>query len=78
MAEVSGIGSVGEALLTDQKAVHLASARQTFGNVIISILGAGVLGLPFTFMKCGWAFGCLSIIGAGALSYYCMLMLVSW
>ncbi|XP_002964049.2 amino acid transporter ANT1 [Selaginella moellendorffii] len=53
-----------------------ASVRKTFANIIISILGSGVLGLPFTYRVSGWAVAATSITLAGGLSYYCMILLV--
>lgn len=54
-----------------------ASAAQTLGNIIVSIVGTGVLGLPFAFRVAGWFAGSLGVIIAGLSTYYCMLLLVS-
>lgn len=54
-----------------------ASAAQTLGNIIVSIVGTGVLGLPFAFRVAGWLAGCLGVMIAGLSTYYCMLLLVS-
>ncbi|GJP52141.1 hypothetical protein CLOM_g11237 [Closterium sp. NIES-68] len=55
---------------------HVGSARRALGNVVISIVGAGVLGLPFTFRQAGWLVGSCAIAGSASLSYYCMMLLV--
>lgn len=54
-----------------------ASTFQTLGNIIVSIVGTGVLGLPFAFKVAGWAAGSLGVIITGLATYYCMLLLVS-
>ncbi|KAH9737797.1 Amino acid transporter ANT1 [Citrus sinensis] len=53
-----------------------ASAAQTLGNIIVSIVGTGVLGLPFAFRVAGWLAGCLGVMIAGLSTYYCMLLLI--
>jgi hypothetical protein len=53
-----------------------ASVARTAGNIFISIVGAGVLGLPYTFRMSGWAVAAASVTGAACLTYYCMLLLV--
>nr|DAD32343.1 TPA_asm: hypothetical protein HUJ06_011194 [Nelumbo nucifera] len=54
----------------------LSSKPKTFANVFIAIVGAGVLGLPYTFMKTGWVFGILMIATIAFLTYHCMMLLV--
>ncbi|XP_042487530.1 amino acid transporter AVT3C-like [Macadamia integrifolia] len=58
------------------KASHLSSQPKTFANVFIAIVGAGVLGLPYTFKKTGWVFGLLMILAVSILTYHCMMLLV--
>ncbi|XP_030531809.1 amino acid transporter ANT1 [Rhodamnia argentea] len=53
-----------------------ASSIQTLGNIIVSIVGTGVLGLPFAFKIAGWLAGSVGVMIAGASTYYCMLILV--
>ncbi|WRX25215.1 Amino acid transporter [Theobroma cacao] len=53
-----------------------ASKLQTIGNIIVSIVGTGVLGLPFAFRIAGWLAGSIGVILAGLATYYCMLLLV--
>ncbi|ONK68792.1 uncharacterized protein A4U43_C05F16080 [Asparagus officinalis] len=53
-----------------------ATSAQTLGNIVVSILGTGTLGLPFAFRVTGWAAGSLGLMLAGLVSYYCMLLLV--
>lgn len=53
------------------------SAIQTLGNIIVSIVGTGVLGLPYAFRVAGWFAGSLGVIIVGFATYYCMLLLVS-
>ncbi|KAM3216451.1 hypothetical protein P3L10_025892 [Capsicum annuum] len=36
-----------------QKLQHLSSPLKTFANVFMSLVSAGVLGLPYTFKKTG-------------------------
>ncbi|BBN18878.1 solute carrier family 36 (proton-coupled amino acid transporter) [Marchantia polymorpha subsp. ruderalis] len=53
-----------------------ASTFKTYFNIIISIVGAGVLGLPYTFRTSGWAVSAACVTGSAILSYYCMMHLV--
>ncbi|KAK4799188.1 hypothetical protein SAY86_024553 [Trapa natans] len=53
-----------------------ASSIQTLGNIIVSIVGTGVLGLPFAFKIAGWLAGSIGVAMAGLATYYCMLILV--
>ncbi|KDP43776.1 hypothetical protein JCGZ_22403 [Jatropha curcas] len=54
----------------------LSSKFKTFANVFIAIVGAGVLGLPYTFKKTGWVMGSLMLFSVAFLTYYCMMLLV--
>ncbi|EEF40715.1 amino acid transporter AVT3B [Ricinus communis] len=53
-----------------------SSQFKTFANVFIAIVGAGVLGLPYTFKKTGWIMGSLMLFSVAFLTYYCMMLLV--
>ncbi|XP_010918293.1 amino acid transporter AVT3B [Elaeis guineensis] len=57
-------------------AARLSSQPKTFANVFIAIVGSGVLGLPYTFMRTGWAAGALLLAAVAALTFHCMLLLV--
>lgn len=59
-----------------EKAVG-ASRGQTLGNIIVSVVGTGVLGLPYAMRIAGWLAGSLGVIVTGISTYYCMLLLVS-
>ncbi|CAI8608904.1 unnamed protein product [Vicia faba] len=54
----------------------LSSKFKTFANIFISIVGAGVLGLPYSFKKTGWVMGLLMLFFVAFLTYYCMMLLV--
>lgn len=54
-----------------------ATAAQTLGNIVVSIVGTGVLGLPYAFRVAGWLAGSLGVAAAGVSTYYCMLLIVS-
>jgi hypothetical protein len=54
-----------------------ATWAQTLGNVVVSIVGTGVLGLPYAFRTAGWLAGSLGVAAAGCATLYCMLLLVS-
>ena len=54
-----------------------ATPAQTIGNIVVSIVGTGVLGLPYAFRTAGWLAGALGVAGSGAATLYCMLLLVS-
>lgn len=54
----------------------LATWAQTFGNVVVSIIGTGVLGLPYAFRVAGWLAGSLGVALSGLSICYCMLLLV--
>lgn len=55
----------------------LSSSCKTFFNIVIMVVGAGVLGLPHAFMQSGWFQGLLILEGTSATMYYCMMLLVS-
>ncbi|KAL5562329.1 hypothetical protein UlMin_032076 [Ulmus minor] len=55
---------------------QLSSQGKTFANVFIAIVGAGVLGLPYTFKRTGWLMSLLMIFAVAALTHYCMMLLV--
>lgn len=63
-------------LLLGHSRLGKASAKKTFGNIIVSIVGTGVLGLPYTFRVSGWAAGSLAVALSATLTYYCMILLV--
>ncbi|CAJ1881044.1 unnamed protein product [Sphenostylis stenocarpa] len=54
-----------------------ASKLQTLGNIIVTVVGTGVLGLPFAFRIAGWVAGSLGVAVVGISTYYCMLLLVN-
>ncbi|CAL9044387.1 unnamed protein product [Musa banksii] len=54
----------------------LSSQPKTFANVFISIVGAGVLGLPYAFRRTGWAAGALLLLAVAALTFHCMMLIV--
>ncbi|GLJ40128.1 hypothetical protein SUGI_0822140 [Cryptomeria japonica] len=54
----------------------LSSTWKSFGNILIAIVGAGVLGLPYTFKTTGWLTGIIMLGIVAALTYYCMMLLV--
>ncbi|KAM0975120.1 amino acid transporter AVT3B-like [Malus sylvestris] len=58
------------------KPSKLSSQPKTFANVFIAIVGAGVLGLPYTFKKTGWVFGSLMLFSVAFLTYHCMMLLI--
>ncbi|XP_062214174.1 amino acid transporter ANT1-like [Phragmites australis] len=53
-----------------------ATPAQTLGNIVVSIVGTGVLGLPYAFRTAGWLAGGLGVAAAGAATFYCMLLLL--
>ncbi|KAK4347565.1 hypothetical protein RND71_033904 [Anisodus tanguticus] len=55
---------------------HLSSPSKTFANVFMAIVGAGVLGLPYTFKRTGWVMGSIMLFSVAVLTYYCMMLLV--
>ncbi|KAJ7538524.1 hypothetical protein O6H91_11G052800 [Diphasiastrum complanatum] len=63
-------------LLEGHRGTGTASALWTFGNVIISVLGTGVLGLPYAFKVSGWAVTSAAMLFCGYVSYYSMMLLV--
>ncbi|CAI5485871.1 unnamed protein product [Closterium sp. Naga37s-1] len=55
---------------------HLSSSGRTLGNLIISIVGAGVLGLPYAFMRSGWLVSLVSLVTTTALTHRGMHLLL--
>lgn len=78
--EAAAAGDSGSPLLSAYKPssprFHLSSQPKTFANVFIAIVGAGVLGLPYTFARTGWAAGVVMLLVVGALTFHCMMLLV--
>ncbi|XP_009780484.1 amino acid transporter AVT3B-like [Nicotiana tabacum] len=58
------------------KTQHLSSPSKTFANIFIAIVGAGVLGLPYTFKRTGWVLGSIMLFSVAFLTYHCMMLLV--
>ncbi|ESW30010.1 hypothetical protein PHAVU_002G117200 [Phaseolus vulgaris] len=58
------------------KAPALSSNLKTFANIFISVVGAGVLGLPYSFKRTGWLMGLLMLFSVAFLTYHCMMLLV--
>eukprot|EP00250_Pteridium_aquilinum_P026422 c32986_g1_i1 orf=69-1322(+) len=73
----SGVEEEGTPLLRPCNLGGKASAKRTFGNIIVSIVGTGILGLPYTFRISGWAAGSLAVALSASLTYYCMILLVN-
>ncbi|CAN1805212.1 Amino acid transporter AVT3B [Linum perenne] len=55
---------------------HLSSQSKTIANIFIAIVGAGVLGLPYSFKRTGWIMSLMMLFSVSALTYYCMMLLV--
>lgn len=53
-----------------------ASSAQVAVNIIISFVGAGLLGIPDAFRQAGWGLGSVALCTVSALNVYCMLLLV--
>ncbi|KAK7337357.1 hypothetical protein VNO77_17924 [Canavalia gladiata] len=68
--------SIATPLLESLPSNKRASKLQTLGNIIVTVVGTGVLGLPFAFRIAGWVAGSLGVAIVGASTYYCMLLLV--
>ncbi|MED6204058.1 hypothetical protein PIB30_005456 [Stylosanthes scabra] len=54
----------------------LSSKTKTFANIFITIVGTGVLGLPYCFKKTGWILGRIMLFAVGFFTHYCMILLV--
>lgn len=54
----------------------LSSQSKTFANVFIAVVGAGVLGLPYSFKRTGWIMGLMSLFFVAFLTHHCMMLLV--
>lgn len=78
-ASSSSSGLDSAPLLPHHSAVkgHLSSQPKTFANVFIAVVGAGVLGLPYTFSRTGWAAGTVLLLSVALLTFYCMMLLVA-
>ncbi|PRQ25190.1 putative amino acid transporter, transmembrane domain-containing protein [Rosa chinensis] len=54
----------------------LSSQAKTFANVFIAIVGAGVLGMPYSFKRTGWIMSLLTLFFVAFLTHHCMMLLV--
>jgi solute carrier family 36 (proton-coupled amino acid transporter) len=54
----------------------LAGVYKTLANIFISFIGAGILGLPYAFMRAGLVLGTLFMICLSILAFYCIMLLV--
>ncbi|CAL0314263.1 unnamed protein product [Lupinus luteus] len=54
----------------------LSSKFKTLANIFIAIVGAGVLGLPYSFKRTGWVMGLFMLFAIAFLTYHCMMLLV--
>jgi proton-coupled amino acid transporter len=52
-----------------------ATTPQMVINIVISFVGAGLLGQPHAFLQSGWLLGALSLLAVSALNVYSMLCL---
>eukprot|EP00545_Synedropsis_sp_CCMP1620_P002945 CAMPEP_0119015182 /NCGR_PEP_ID=MMETSP1176-20130426/10602_1 /TAXON_ID=265551 /ORGANISM="Synedropsis recta cf, Strain CCMP1620" /LENGTH=517 /DNA_ID=CAMNT_0006968451 /DNA_START=36 /DNA_END=1589 /DNA_ORIENTATION=+ len=55
---------------------HLSSNTQVAFNIIISFVGAGLLGMPYAFRQSGWMLGSIALSIVSAANVYSMLNLV--
>ncbi|XP_020600326.1 amino acid transporter ANT1-like [Phalaenopsis equestris] len=61
---------------TSHRRIGGATWAQTLGNIVVSIVGTGVLGLPYAFRIAGWLAGTIGVAIAGASTFFCMLLLI--
>lgn len=54
----------------------MALSVRAASNLFISVVGAGVLGLPYAFKRSGLVLGIVVMIVIAALNLHCMLLLV--
>lgn len=52
----------------------LSSSTRTFANLVLCIVGVGVLGLPYSFSNVGYVMGILTLTVGGTLSYHGMML----
>ncbi|XP_009629537.1 amino acid transporter AVT3B-like [Nicotiana tabacum] len=80
----NGKAAIGESskghLLPKEETPILENSKsclpKTFANFFIAIVGAGVLGLPYTFMRTGWITGLVTLFSVAALTYHGMMLLI--
>lgn len=63
-------------LLNSSSSPRTTSTLQALANIIVSVVGTGVLGLPFAFKIAGYGAGSFGVLLAALATYYCMLLLV--
>ena len=56
----------------------MALSVRAASNLFISVVGAGVLGLPYAFRRSGLILGSVVMIVIAALNLHCMLLLVNF
>ena len=52
-----------------------AGSLQVACNIVISFVGAGMLGIPDAFRRAGWCLGSVALLAVAALNVYAMLLL---
>ncbi|MCO5590806.1 hypothetical protein L7F22_044781 [Adiantum nelumboides] len=72
-AAAAAISPSGNPLLL-VKSQPLSSTSRTFANLVLCIVGTGVLGLPYSFSTIGWAMGIIIVILSGAVAYHGMML----
>ncbi|CAN0096532.1 unnamed protein product [Pylaiella littoralis] len=72
---VGSSGKGGGAAAADPR-LHLSSETRTFVNLLISFVGAGVLGIPYAYRQGGLLLSTAVLSTVGLLATYCMWMLI--
>lgn len=62
--------------LVDQRDANEAAIRHGIFNLISTIVGGGLLSLPYAFAQCGVALGCVLLAGTAMLSGYTVQLLI--
>ena len=71
-----GCECIGHSKSTDGAMMHQASWISCYLNLINTIMGAGMLGLPYAFSKMGWVLG-LALLTSSAVLAIISLHLIS-
>jgi amino acid permease len=72
----SKVSSVQSTARTSQVPIFLLDFLLTVTTIIKTVIGSGILGLPFTVSKCGYVFAIIVFVASTAAIQFCSMLLL--